>query len=47
MRIDVMFNLFILLFECVGLIILFVYIFMNINYFKIMMSECDKWCLKF
>ena len=47
MRIDVMLNLFILLLERVGLIILLAYILMNINHFKTMMSERDKWRSKF
>ncbi|PTL11722.1 sensor histidine kinase [Staphylococcus gallinarum] len=37
-----MFNLFILLLERVGLIILIAYILMNINHFKTMMNERDK-----
>lgn len=37
-----MLNLFILLLERVGLIILLAYILMNINHFKTMMSERDK-----
>jgi sensor protein lytS len=43
MGIDVMFNLFILLLERVGLIILLAYILMNINHFKTMMSQRDQW----
>ena len=42
-----MLNLFILLLERVGLIILLAYILMNINHFKTMMSERDKWRSKF
>lgn len=38
-----MFNLFILLLERVGLIILLAYILMNINHFKTMMSQRDQW----
>ena len=42
-----MLNLFILLLERVGLIILLAYILININHFKTMMSERDKWRSKF
>lgn len=38
-----MFNLFILLLERVGLIILIAYLLMNINYFKKMMGERHQW----
>ena len=37
-----MFNLFILLLERVGLIIIIAYMLMNINHFKTMMGEREK-----
>ena len=41
-----MFNLFILLLERVGLIIIIAYILMNINHFKTIMSAREKYVLK-
>ncbi len=41
-----MLNLFVLLLERVGLIILVAYILMNTTYFKNMMGERDKWYVK-
>ena len=38
-----MFNLFILLLERVGLIIIIAYLLMNTSHFKTMMGEREKW----